>query len=234
MDISLQLHASLASFEAHSIGPYLSGVDASLEVQEREVESTRANFVKETSQRLAEIQSLHALHEQQQQEAAEEQARTKELEEAVTALELQAKESLPAQLGALEQQLAASAAAKNKLAAEVAAVEAKHAREQHTLGLGVALFRRVLGVEFEAVAGQLHVRYAFINPAAGDALTHSLALLVDKQTRAYVVTACSPSLPSVPVLLAELNASGNFARFISRLRREFVKQQQQLQGPKQI
>jgi hypothetical protein len=225
MSLTMQAESDVETFESSVLAPFMEGTKQSLAQLAREVQESSEQFEQEAGERKATLQQLQALVEQQSAEARTESARTAELESAVAALALRAGTLLPAQLASLEKQVHAAALSKDQLAAQLTEVEAQHQRELVALSRGVALFRRVLGVEFAAVKGQLHVRFAFIRPSAGDALTHSLSLLVDGQKQ-YQVTSCTPALDSMPRLLAELNHNSNFAAFIGRARREFIKAEQ--------
>lgn len=85
---------------------------------------------------------------------------------------------------------------------------------------GIAYYAR-LGLTFEAMADE-NVRLVFthIDPAQ-PAQPYTFTLHVS-ESEEYVLRECSPSLPSMPTLLAELNATNNFSAFVQRVRAAFV------------
>jgi hypothetical protein len=87
---------------------------------------------------------------------------------------------------------------------------------------GLDAFKR-LGLDFENVAGAgSNIRVVFTRVDAADAARRfAFDVAVSPSDDTYTVLGCDPPVPALADLVAQLNASNNFAAFVQRMRAEF-------------
>lgn len=92
---------------------------------------------------------------------------------------------------------------------------------------GLDAYKR-LGLAFENVSGggasgpsnNIRVVFTQLDPAAPQR-RFAFDVHVSPVDDAYAIPACEPAVASLPSLVAALNASNDFARFVQAMRREF-------------
>lgn len=105
--------------------------------------------------------------------------------------------------------------------AEYESREAEVRFQLQELSKGVAFYRR-LGLDFEKIADErLRLVFTLIDPL-DPARAFSFNVRVAGEDDAYAVDSVSPPVPGVDALVAQLNASNDFSRFVQLMRRKFV------------
>lgn len=88
------------------------------------------------------------------------------------------------------------------------------------LKVGLAMYQR-LGLFFEpAEENRIIVKFTQIDPQDSNRV-FSFRITIDPITDKYIIDSCSEVVPSLSQLVTELNESGDLARFIRSMRRQF-------------
>jgi len=83
-------------------------------------------------------------------------------------------------------------------------------------------FQQYLGLSIKKLPnGGLRVCYEYIKKHI-DETEHVLVVNIDQQTKNYRVESCTPHLAQMPDMLAQLNTTNDFARFVKDVRKAFV------------